>query len=1095
MKKIYLFLILSLVLIIPQAQAGLLDDVTNWWQARSVASTKEDPQPVEPDNPEDTDESDEVEVLSTVVGESGKCLVPRQPSAIICKPDAGFLCLNTPEPGVKEDFIIIKGTLNRAEATPASISIAVQNEYTKETQNIDTSDWSAANCWESNLENKPFCLSEEGYFAARLPLAKFGPYTISVSASRFSGSSETVSGKTSKVKAFTMDADQVSFEPDLRNQELIDSSHVNVAVSLLKDCQNCDFIGASTHAVTVTVENNMRDTNGNVSSISCQSRVEQGGQGNFEIGVPVIAGNNELTITACNPAIAQGACPTLSRIKFQGSGATPGLDIISPAESLPIYTQEDYPEIIPFQFRVNGIPNEACVEVAFNRNQLQEICLNSTGLYETELAPQQGINIVTVDYKENNFSQAWVFGWGKVKSPFNSNNEIKDGLISASGLQLILASKTIKNILAPFLSNYLSSDEFQVFIGKLTDDLGKKSSTPEEANESPEEVAVSIPQCGGKSTFQDFTFTLLGEPGVGSASIEQVSFAKDALDLVLSFENLSFVIGLIKQDAEGKTVLGPIPLRISFREASINVKLQVNQEQGLILLSSNYTDCDFKKEKYCKGTPASLIPQNFVGNATNYGFFVKCDTAGFDVSEEVQDLCHSFNELDNQTGLISEAVLDAINSTLYCTGSKFLTQFAKNGFKHKLSFSGGDILGNYNIPLGVNLANESGIGLLLNSNGMLFDAGLIVGDQEVFADLPIELQIPSVGVISATKDRVFESVELHDKTLRLALTADAINHLLFIASAIGVEGSDEYTGLVDIKLSEPFFKQLGFDFVEECDVVHEDLETSSLCLIRPTVSDLLGASLTTYGYFPPNQPVLMRIQGSRVLAPHLALVTPEEIPPLISSEEESSSASLSDNLLDFQIGGLRVSFYALEVAEDQQPDQFGNLPILLDEEGKPVIHSLRPDVADPWQGQIASFELAILLAAEVDTSEEFQLKIRPLGNRTRLVISPIPGTNTTTVPSPAIISSLYEKAQIALNMFSDPEKAFKITIPKDIELFSPEAEQFDFFGLQKISFTENGLQLRFNSNLDAITIDLQAWLTQMLHFGGEKRTFELNKAN
>ncbi len=1109
MRKVYLFFVIIFSLTISNVHAGWLQDAANWWQVRSVnsvAKAEEQPEPESEPIEEDDDQGDEGDVSnseprSISTGEAGKCIVPRQTETNVCDLNSGFLCLNTPEPGVDQEYIIIKGTINKSETTPASINVSIQNEYTKETYNIDTGERSTADCWNSNLENKPFCLSQDGYYAARLPLDKYGPYTVSISASRFSGSSETVSGRTSKVKSFTLDQDQIIFDPDITQQELVEDSHVIVSIDLLQDCQNCDFIGASTQAVTITVENKMQDGSGNNSTISCQSSVEQGGQGNFEVGVPVNPGSNELTITACNPAIDQAECPTISGISFQGSGAALGLEIISPAESLPIYSKENYPENIPFEFKLSGVEKSACVKLVFNRDQPQDVCGSSEGIYQTNIVPQTGINIVTIEHDDSGFSQAWVFGWGKVNSPFVDNNEINDGLVSESALQLILASKTIKNTIVPFISNYLGSDEFQILVEDVTANLGKSAKEEQGGERDKQDVPIDIPQCSGESTFQDFSFTLMGEPQIGSAQIEHTNFAKDILSLDISFQDLGFVIGLIKKDVEGKTVLGPIPLRISFSEALLFLELKVEQEEGLILLSSPYTDCDFKKDKYCEGTPAALIPQNFVGNATDYGFFVKCDTSGFNVSEEVQDLCHSFNELDNQTGLISEAVLDAINSTLYCAGSEFASKFAQNGLKHTLSISGQGVLDDFNLPLGVKLNNKSDIGLKLNSNGLMLDAGLIIGNQDTFSDLPTELQIPSIGVISEVSNPVFESVENNDKTLQLALGTDALNHLLFLASAVGVDGADEYTGLVDIKLSEVSFAELGFDFKQECDHLEEGEEASTLCLIRPRVSEMLD-SLPPYGYFESNQPIMMRIQGSRVLAPHLSLVSPEQIPPLISSDEESSSESLSDNLLDVQIGGLRISFYALEIDQSQEPDEFGNYPLLLDEQGQPVIHSMLPNVADPWQGQIASFELAILLAVEVgeiqtnpENPDEFLLTIRPLGNRTRLVISPIPGTNTTTVPGTAIISSLYEKAQIALNMFSDPEKAFRIPIPKSVELFSSEAEEFEFFGLQKIVFTENGLEMGFNSEKQAITLDLKFWLRQMLHYLGEQEVFELNKAS
>ena len=135
--------------------------IDNWWQKGSIgADVQEDGDDGESAN-EDATES------PSATSTPGMCKVPQQPPVIICELGSGFLCLNTPEPGVDEDFIIIKGTIDRRGSTPADVSVVVQHEYTKETVHVDTSNPDLSDCWNSGLETGSFCLDEEGFYSAR----------------------------------------------------------------------------------------------------------------------------------------------------------------------------------------------------------------------------------------------------------------------------------------------------------------------------------------------------------------------------------------------------------------------------------------------------------------------------------------------------------------------------------------------------------------------------------------------------------------------------------------------------------------------------------------------------------------------------------------------------------------------------------------------------------------------------------------------------------------------------------------------------------------------------------------------------------------
>jgi len=202
---------------------------------------------------------------------------------------------------------------------------------------------------------------------------------------------------------------------------------------------------------------------------------------------------------------------------------------------------------------------------------------------------------------------------------------------------------------------------------------------------------------------------------------------------------------------------------------------------------------------------------------------------------------------------------------------------------------------------------------------------------------------------------------------------------------------------------------------------------------------------------------------------------------------------LSGNLLDVQIGGLVMSFYALEIDENQQMDEYGNLPVKLDDKGNPIIHSMRPEDADPTHGQIASFELTLLLAVELgdvvtDTKDpsRFVMMVRPLADRSRLVISPVAGSNATTIPPASLISSLREKLQYGIAIYSSKDSALQIPIPKIMNFEGSENDLVKLLGLKTISFGPTGLTFSCDTSREALSVDISAVITQLLHHNGEE---------
>jgi len=261
----------------------------------------------------------------------------------------------------------------------------------------------------------------------------------------------------------------------------------------------------------------------------------------------------------------------------------------------------------------------------------------------------------------------------------------------------------------------------------------------------------------------------------------------------------------------------------------------------------------------------------------------------------------------------------------------------------------------------------------------------------------------------------------------------------------------------------------------------------------------LGSALTSYGYFSARHPLLLAVRAHRALSPHVRAVTLDDLPVVLRSDEENPAlagderASMPEgDLLAVEIGGLELSFYALEVEENRPPDAYGNLPIKLGADGKVVIHSMRPDEPDPWNGPIVRLELNLLLGLEVGPiepaakGESHLIKIQTLWDRSRLVITAIEGTNATTVPDVALLSSLNEKLALTLAGMSSPEGAVTIPLPREIALESDDEGFFRMLGLKQIDFGAEGLSLGFDPEHNFVHMAIRAIITQLLHYDGEE---------
>ena len=1111
----YTVLLALLIVGAPRISSAGLSDLAhralNWWQGRAISnSVQTDAFAVEADlstgvpsdNPGDQEETAEEDAPEdgTAKRNPGMCIVPQEPEVIICEVGLGFLCVNTPPGGVATDSVPIKGTIDRRGSVLASIRIAVQNEYTKKTVHVDTQDPDEPDdCWNEAPETGPFCLDPSGRFQAIVPLSEPGPYTISVSASRLSGGSVERRVRVSRVVALQLSDDDVGFTPDVRSVSSVDESHVTVTTKLLDDCSFCDFIGASTGGIEVSVENVMHLSDGSVKQITCSTKVEQGGQGQYVIGVPVGGGTNTLTITACNAALAEGGCPTVGNISFTSEGRVRHLTIHTP-DPQPAYDSGDYPTI-PWSFSLGD--EGTCVSLSFNREAPREICPDSSGRFYVELEPKVGINVATLSVAGDADDFAWAFGWGRVVSPFGQGNG-RIGVPLAA--QLALPARTAENIIFPLVNNFLASDEFDHLLSSVLMGFEPASSDERDVGSSP------VPKCGDAGGFGQMGMSLRGQPSIDGVVLDDLSFAENELAISAIIKGMEVGMDLYPdEDGNGQPDRDPLPLTVALRQARMNLILKVNRDedgQALGLVTSPHDDCAFKRGSYCRHMPAPLIPKNLVGGANSWGGIVRCevDLAG----SQAKQACQAINSLNAQTGVVAEKVLDAINDGIYCGGSGAFTRLLREGIPlpdiHLGCGEDGDCKGSVgrilpaiDLPLMIGLRDSMDI----SSKGLLLDIGLQVGDKEIYAATPSAFRVDSAGIITGEKvdSGPLRGAGASGYDLKAAVSLDAVNAILFATATQGDGRSSR--GLLDLDIHELSMRELGYDFVHECDefvaVPGKDQDLPPLCHIRPRVVELLGSALTSYGYFEARHPLLVAVRVHRALSPRVQVVTLDDLPVVVRVDEDNpvfggevQSSTPEGDLLAIEVGGLELSFYALEVDESQPADAYGNPPLRLDEDGNVVIYSMRPDESDPWSGPIVRAELSLLLGLEVSSvdpayaGQSRLIKIRTLWDRSRLVITAVEGSNATTVPDAALLSSLREKLALAIAGMSSPKGAITIPLPREIALESDDQGFFRVLGLKQIDFGADGLDLGFDSANNFAQIAARAIITQLLHYDGEE---------
>ena len=330
---------------------------------------------------------------------ASQCQAPAIPIPVLCEAGGKFLCLNTPPGGVREDTLFLKGRLNLENSVLGQFSVSTQHEYTKKIKTLNVSKTAETKCWETtSLQNGELCLEKNGIFSIRVPLEDLGPFTLFATATRLSGEPAQASARVSRVMAPTMTADVVSYEPDIASGSVPEGTqYVKVIVDLLKGCQEtsgaCDFIGAATGGVTVTAANEM--TGPPQKKILCATTTVLGGAGRFAIGVPVVPGENRISVSVCNAVTGfeKEKCPTLASPSFRVGGISPKIEILSPLSDGPLYWDPEKNPGVTLRFKVAGFRQTACdksVQVALNTGAPAAVCPNTAGIYAIDLHPGSG---------------------------------------------------------------------------------------------------------------------------------------------------------------------------------------------------------------------------------------------------------------------------------------------------------------------------------------------------------------------------------------------------------------------------------------------------------------------------------------------------------------------------------------------------------------------------------------------------------------------------------------------------------------------------------------------------------------------------------
>lgn len=1017
----------------------------------------------------------------------------------VCELGQGLLCLNSPPFSVDGDHVVVLGTVDRRTSVFSHLKVYVQHEYTKIFNEVKIESWAESDCWEGAWSSSyDGCMDSKGFFGVNVPLSQFGPYTVMIDAVSVDGDALSKTVRTSRVVPVEISPENITLNPDPQEGEgPIEATRIRLIADLLGDCKFCDFIGTSTGGVMITVTNIIQTADGGAKTVVRQGNIAAAGS--FDICVPVMAGVNELKVTACNAASGED-CPEVAGISFEVASSDVEINLISPDESKLIYDAGSY-SVIPLKFSIGtyqpggGECKEGDVVINWNRHEPVSLCPDVDGFYNARLTPEVGINIGTIDvaHGDNKVSRSFVVGWGKIVNPYiGPDSGWIDGAVAARA-----GSGYINETIRPLINDFLNSDNLKILVKDIMS--AEDQEDKEDSDKSREklkkqklaEIKKEIPYCSAGEGLGGVKINLIGDVLLERGELERLTFERSGIGFKLDTEGFEIHLSLYRdEDGDNKPDGDVLPLMIAFRAAQVDGRLEIKSgDRPLILLTSRHTNCDYQSASYCEKKPALLVPQNIAGGATKGGAWVRCDDKGQQVSEDIREDCVGLNILNAHTGLLNQQVLDIINDVLYCQGSAELTYLVREGMKDN-SFSIGcdrskgdcgdtpSILRDRQIwvNFGMNPARGK---INVDENGIEILASARFGNNEILTHLDDRAAEPGTGILV---DPNISSPSLNGTggdSVSLSLAGAWINELLY-QMAFQKEGQ----GILDWGIDEFFFNGLGFDFVEQCDAfvpASADDVPSALCQLRPRVGELLGATLTTNNYFSAKHPLRMRLVGSRKVAPRVKIYradVPYELPP-VEGADEIRVEYRSAEIVELEIPDMEISFYALEIDEAAGRDVYGNPQTLVDTEAGPVIHSMIEDW--PEAVPIIRAKATLILALEVgevatlaDDPSHLVLTLRPVPTLTEIVFKKVPGGNATMIPDESLLSAFREKLNFGIEIYGDPENPVTLKLPKALSV--DLLEQFDptdlltRFGLEKMVWGREGLSLTFDHLSNHINI-------------------------
>lgn len=1030
-----------------------------------------------------------------------------------CADSGAFLCVDTPTAGTTAGDVTVTGRASLLEHAFAGLHVVAQHDATKTLTPVDTA----------------HVVQPDGHFQFTVPLPQLGDYTIVVQGLRVSGAPAVERIQISRVMAPQPARAQVHLTPDPQaTAGSIAAESVQLHLDLLPTCEQCDFLGSRTGATTIFVTNVITETNGSTRRI--ERRTDLGSDGQYQLCVPVVPGANRVEIVTCNAATGADPahCPRAPLLNFTVRDPRPRITLVEPQSAEIAILEAKTVSRVAFAARVENLPPSATgtcddtVTLHWNRAAPVALCAGSDGLYRAQLKPQTGINLGTLRVRSGPHDvveQTFTVAWGELHSPWGADGRLQgdDAWWYRDALTIGVRQEFMAQTVREVVNHVASSDRFARFLQGMLDanlgGAGSETATTARVNQQLATIQQGI--CPGSgSGGAHMTMQLVEPPLIGGFEITRITFVQDEMRFEITVRDLKILARYFRDDnRDGQPDDAFIPLKIAFEHLLLYPKIRLERgEHPRVLLTADTSDCDYLGEKYCRHVPAVVIPQNFIGAATAARGFVMCDHTEQAVSDEIAALCHGLNVTNAQTGLLSQGVLDALNDAFYCSGSAALTFLFREGASDldlhagcgaaatdgtrdvhgimpiELSQCGAESAPGpladrrFRLPLGFDLVHSV---LQLNSQGMSARIATRVGNESFFSALPAEVRRPTFGYFTDVGDPhlPLDLGLAGARDLTLGLGEGLLNQILF-----GVSLQPEGQGPLDWDLSQVFYERLGIDLVAQCDAAEKP---HSLCYLRPTAKDLFGTALTSYGYLSPRHPMLLRLRGSRRVAPHLRLYPAELVLPVTDSGQAAGTRRAQ--VIELQIPDLAMGFYALEIDPSRGLDRYGNPALQLDADGNPLIRSLRPELADPLAGPVIRARATLFLAFELgaltpdpDDPSHVIARIKTLPTLTRLSFAPETGSNSTLVPERRLLSQLEEIIKTGITGFSEEQSAIPIRLPKRFD-FSESVEEnmlSALLGITQLRFAHDGISIGVDQGQDFFSLGANLSLTQRLPIQG-----------